>query len=166
MLYFGGLIGAALFLLWVFCIIDVIMTPDSECRHLPKLVWLMLVIVLTDLGSAAWLLAGRPWPNGSPLERAGLFGGSGRGGTGAGSRYPEYDHPDRFQATNPDDDEAFLAQVRERAEAQRRAEATRRREREQAEAAERQRRQETRGGAGTTDPGGPTDTGSEDRPGS
>jgi hypothetical protein len=36
------------------------------------------------------------------------------------SRFPEYDRPGRFAATNPDDDEAFLAQVRARAEQQRR----------------------------------------------
>ena len=40
-----------------------------------------------------------------------------RGNTGRPtSAYPEYDRPGRFVATSPDDDEAFLRQVRERAE--------------------------------------------------
>lgn len=142
MLYAGGLLGAVLVLLWLFCIIDVIMTPADECRFLPKLVWLGLVIVLSDLGSAAWLLAGRPWPGGPPLERAG-WGRGGRPGAG-GARFPEYDRPGRFEATDPEADDAFLAQVRERAQAQRRTEAARRRERERAEIAERERRQQAR----------------------
>jgi hypothetical protein len=36
------------------------------------------------------------------------------------SDYPEYDRPGRFAATNPENDEEFLRQVRERAEEQRR----------------------------------------------
>jgi len=38
----------------------------------------------------------------------------------AARAYPEYDRPGRFAATNPEDDEVFLRQVRERAEEQRR----------------------------------------------
>jgi hypothetical protein len=34
--------------------------------------------------------------------------------------FPEYDRPGRAMATNPDDDEAFLRGLRERAEEQRR----------------------------------------------
>jgi hypothetical protein len=68
-LYAGGLLGAVLLVVWLFCIVDVIMTPADECRHLPKLLWLGLVILLGDIGSALWLLVGRPWANGSPLER-------------------------------------------------------------------------------------------------
>ena len=45
-----------------------------------------------------------------------------RGNTGRqhDAAYPEYDRPGRFAATNPEDDEAFLRHVRERAEEQRR----------------------------------------------
>lgn len=136
MLYAGGLLGVVLLLVWLFCIIDVIMTPADECRYLPKLLWLGIVVLLSDLGSIVWLLAGRPWPNGSPVER--MLGTGQRRASGAHERstpaFPEYDRPGRFAATSPDDDDAFLARVRERAEAQRRAEARRRRERERNEA--------------------------------
>ncbi|MBO3748165.1 PLDc_N domain-containing protein [Streptosporangiaceae bacterium NEAU-GS5] len=112
MLYFDGLFGLVLVVLWVFCIFDVITTDESLCRNLPKLLWLMIVILIPDIGSLLWLIAGRPQgaarPGGLPYK----------GNTG---RYPEYDRPGRFVAANPDDDEAFLRQVRERAEQQRRA---------------------------------------------
>lgn len=146
MLYAGGLLGAVLLLVWLFCIIDVIMTPADEARYLPKLLWLGIVVLLSDLGSVLWLLVGRPWPNGSPLER--LLGTGGPRRSGAYERatpdFPEYDRPGRFAANNPDDDDAFLAQVRERAEAQRRTESQRRRERDQAELTEREQRQQAR----------------------
>ena len=145
-LYAGGLLGAVLVLGWLFCIIDVIMTPEGECRYLPKLLWLGIVVLLADLGALLWLLAGRPWPNGPPLER--LLGAGGSRDHGRWERsapaYPEYDRPGRFAATNPDDDDAFLRQVRERAEAQRRGEAAQRRERDQADLAEREQRQQAR----------------------
>jgi hypothetical protein len=105
--------GALLLLgIWLFCVIDVITTDDARCRNLPKMAWLFIVLLLPEIGSVAWLVAGHP-----------------RAGTGAGARgvpkrraapsFPEYDRPGRFAATNPEDDEAFLAQVRARAEAQR-----------------------------------------------
>lgn len=157
MLYAGGLFGAVLVLLWLFCIIDVIMTPEGECRYLPKLVWLGIVVLLSTLGAVVWLLAGRPWPNGSPVERLAGGGGAGRRGSGSWERsapaYPEYDRPGRFAAASPDDDDAFLRQVRERAEAQRRSEIARRREREQAETAERVERDRRRAGGSSDRPG-------------
>jgi len=58
----------------------------------------------------AWLVAGHPWAN-QP----------GRGvRSEAARRYPEYDRPGRQLPANPDDDEAFLRSLRERAEQQRR----------------------------------------------
>src|SRR5262245_34770139 len=112
MLFFDGFAGLALLGLWLYCILDVITTDESLCRHLPKPVWLLLVLVLPDIGSIVWLIAGRPQarlrPGGLPYK-------------GNGGRFPEYDRPGRFAATNPDDDEDFLRRCRERAEEQRRA---------------------------------------------
>ena len=129
MLYFDGLFGLVLFGLWLYCLIDVITTDSARCRNLPKLAWLLIVLLLPDIGSIAWLVAGHPWPSsaGSNLPY--------RGNTG---RYPEYERPGRRTAANPDDDEEFLRGLRERAEQQRR-EYQARRERELAEEQERQR---------------------------
>jgi hypothetical protein len=60
MLYADGLVGLLLLGLWLFAIFDVISTEAALCRNLPKIVWLMVVLFLPDVGSIAWLLLGRP----------------------------------------------------------------------------------------------------------
>jgi len=45
---------------WIWAILDVIATEAELCRNLPKGVWLLLVVVLGDLGALAWLVLGRP----------------------------------------------------------------------------------------------------------
>lgn len=108
MLFFDGGLAMIAFAVWVFCIIDVITTPDGQCRNLPKLVWLLLVIILVDIGSIAWLVAGRNWsPRPADLPY--------KGNRGRPSQAPL-----RFNGTDPDDDEEFLAGLRARAEEQRR----------------------------------------------
>ena len=108
MLYLDGVAGLVVLGLWLFCILDVITTDESQVRNLPKMVWVFIVIFLFEIGAIAWLIAGRPqaWQRSMPSK----------GNTGIP---PEYDRPGRATADNPDDDAAFLAQVRERAEAQR-----------------------------------------------
>lgn len=111
------LVGLITLCLFVYCLIDVIQTPEDSVRNLPKMGWLLLVFFLPLVGSVAWLAAGRPEKRSRPAR------------PGPTSRYPEYDRPGRATASNPDDDEEFLRRVRERAEEQRRrAEEERRRE--------------------------------------
>jgi hypothetical protein len=112
MLLFGGGLGLIIAVgLWVFCLFDVITTPEARVRNLPKLAWIFLVILFVDLGSILWLLLGRPWGGAvSPARRP------------AGGRWNPADaaRPVRRVPTNPDDDEEFLANLRRRAEEQRR----------------------------------------------
>jgi hypothetical protein len=110
-IFADGTLALVLLALWIFCLIDVITTSESDVRNLPKLAWLFIVLILPDIGSIAWLVAGRNWH--------GRGFGSYRSATAARA-YPEYDRPGRAVPANPEDDEAFLKQVRERAEAQRR----------------------------------------------
>lgn len=112
MLFFDGGLGLILALVWVFCVVDVIMTPEQLCRNLPKLAWVFIVLLFFDLGAFAWLLAGRPW---GARTWSGISGGR-----QPAPRYPEYERPPRARATNPDDDDEFLASLRLRAEEQRR----------------------------------------------
>jgi hypothetical protein len=56
----GGIVGIGFLVLWLYCIYDVITTDDAIIRHLPKVVWLLIVIVLADIGSILWLGLGRP----------------------------------------------------------------------------------------------------------
>jgi hypothetical protein len=109
MLFFDGGLALLFLGLWIFCIIDVITTPDGAHRHLPKLAWLLIVLLIPDIGSIAWLVAGRPWAGVPATSRDPLA-----------AKYPEYDRPGRHIPTNPDDDEAFLAGLRARVEEQRR----------------------------------------------
>lgn len=122
MLFLDGGFGLLLLGLWIFCIIDVITTEEYRVRNLPKTLWLIIVLLLPDIGSIAWLVAGHPWEPKSPPQ------------TRLQRQYPEYDRPGREAATNPEDDEAFLRQLRERADQQRRKAAEERREREEREA--------------------------------
>jgi hypothetical protein len=131
-----GLLAVALIVLWVFCIVDVIRSPELAVRHLPKLVWLVVVLVLPDVGSIVWLVLGRPQGAGTRREPR----------HGHMDAFPEYDRPGRFRAANPEDDAEFLLRLRERAEDQRRRAAEQRRIAEQRESDERARRDTTGGG--------------------
>ncbi|MDQ1533819.1 MAG: hypothetical protein QOF28_1580 [Actinomycetota bacterium] len=70
----GGLVALVLVAFWVWALLDCISTDASLCRNLPKGVWLIVVLLLPDLGSLAWLLLGRPekahWRPGSTDYRA------------------------------------------------------------------------------------------------
>jgi Phospholipase_D-nuclease N-terminal len=110
MLLFDGALGVIALGVWIFCIIDVITTPDGGTRNLPKLAWLLIVVLLVDIGSIAWLVAGRNW-TGQPADVT---------RKGARSAFPPPAVRTPRRATNPDDDEEFLASLRARAEEQRR----------------------------------------------
>ncbi|HKD97338.1 MAG TPA: PLDc N-terminal domain-containing protein [Micromonosporaceae bacterium] len=127
MLFIDGGLGLVLLGLWVFCLIDVITTDADRVRNLPKIVWLLIVLLLPDIGSVVWLVAGHPWEQRATAPR-----------TGVGREFPEYDRPGRHVAANPEDDEAFLRQLRARAEEQRRKAAEERRAREAREARDQQ----------------------------
>jgi len=64
-----GLVLLLLFAFWIWALLDVIATESELCRNLPKGVWLILVLILPDIGSLVWLLLGRPekgsWKPGS-----------------------------------------------------------------------------------------------------
>ena len=102
-------LGAMVFALWVFSLIDVISSRDDEVRNLSKLWWLLLVLFFPFVGSLAWLVAGRPHTRvvHRPHERP-------------APAFPEYDRPGRAAALSPESDEEFLRRCRERAEEQRR----------------------------------------------
>lgn len=108
MLFFDGGLGLIMLALWIFCIIDVITTPDGAARNLPKLVWLLIVLILPDIGSIVWLVAGHPWNATAPNLPY-----KGNRGFAPAPRTPA-------RSSNPDDDEEFLANLRRRADEQRR----------------------------------------------
>jgi hypothetical protein len=55
-----GLAALALFAFWIWALLDCIATDSSMCRNLPKPFWIILVLILPDIGAIIWLLLGRP----------------------------------------------------------------------------------------------------------
>jgi len=72
--------------LTIYAVIDAIQTEETRIQHLPKLVWIVLILLFTPIGAIAWLVTGRQ-----------------RGPQG-GRRGPNYPSAPR----GPDDDPDFL----------------------------------------------------------
>lgn len=84
--------------LWIYAFIDCLNTPEKEVRHLPKVVWVIIVLLFGEvlIGPVAWLVVGK--------VRGGPQGGSARPGGLRGGR-PKW--------TAPDDNPEFLASLRD-----------------------------------------------------
>jgi phospholipase D-like protein len=125
---------------WIFTLADVAQAPAPQIRNLPKVGWFIVVLLFPVLGSVAWFVLGRPegTPRLAPGERA-------------VPQFPEYDRRGRSAAADPEKDEEFLKQVRDRAEAQRKRYAEeKKRDREREEQRKQQREQQREPEEGTT----------------
>lgn len=89
-----GVPALLLLALWLYCVLDVIMTDEALTRNLPKVAWLLIVLLIPDVGAIAWLIAGRP-------QRAAFAPGA-----------TEYRRPPPLRGANPDDDPEFLRTLR------------------------------------------------------
>ena len=56
----GAVVAVGFLVLWLYCIYDVVTTDHAIMQHLPKAVWILIVVLLPDLGSLLWLGLGRP----------------------------------------------------------------------------------------------------------
>jgi hypothetical protein len=131
MLLLGALFVLFISGFWVYCLVDVSLTPGSEFRRLPKWAWIAFVAVTFVIGAAVWLAVRRPaqptaasvtsGPSGPGGEdgdgdRPGQDGGGGHPGNerprpanGPGARNPAQAEPERAGAPRgPDDDPDFL----------------------------------------------------------
>jgi hypothetical protein len=113
-LFLDGTAALVVFVLWLYCLLEAITADESQVRNLPKIAWVLIVIFLFEIGAVAWLIAGRPQSSRRSMPY--------KGNTGVP---PEYDRPGRAAAVNPDDDAAWLEQLRKRAEEQRKTAAER-----------------------------------------
>lgn len=111
-------LGLIVVVLWVGCLVDAICAEEHQVRHLPKVVWLLVVIAVPLLGSVLWLVFGRPVGVGGPRP------------VPSTSTFPEYDRPGRQVGQHTESDEEFLRRCRDRAEEQRRIARERRRREE------------------------------------
>jgi hypothetical protein len=107
------------FAVWIYCLIDVAQTRDDEVRNLNKGAWILIVLFFSVPGAIGWFIFGRP---DNRARRVGAY-------ERPTPTFPEYDRPGRAAAVDPEKDEEFLKQVRDRAEEQRkRYEAQKKRE--------------------------------------
>jgi hypothetical protein len=91
-------IGLALLGVWIYCIFEVIASEASVVRNLPKLAWLVIVVLLGPIGALAWIFLGRPRADGTGAPR--MSGSSAISGTlrRAGRRDADEDDPAALEA--------------------------------------------------------------------
>ncbi|MFJ6781862.1 PLD nuclease N-terminal domain-containing protein [Streptomyces yangpuensis] len=81
--------------LTIYAFIDCLNTPEEEVKHLPKAMWVIIILLFSIVGPVVWLVAGK--------KRV-AAGGGGRGPRG------------RTQWVAPDDNPEFLKSLREEQE--------------------------------------------------
>lgn len=75
-----ALVSILIFVVVVGALVDIITRPDWQVKHLPKLVWVFLVVLLPLIGSIVWFVAGREYT--APVS-LGSFGDPRRRGADA-----------------------------------------------------------------------------------
>ena len=60
----------------IYALVDCIQTDEAKVRGLPKLVWIILIVLITFVGPIAWLIAGkeRSLPGRDRRQRRGPLG--------------------------------------------------------------------------------------------
>ncbi|MFG2660295.1 PLD nuclease N-terminal domain-containing protein [Streptomyces sp. NPDC048425] len=86
--------------LWIYAFIDCLNTPEEEVRGLPKVVWVIIILLFGEVlvGPIAWLVAGRR-----------------RHAPAGGSTPSEWHRSHRTRWVAPDDNPEFLHSLREEA---------------------------------------------------
>lgn len=81
--------------LWIYAFVDCLNTPEDEVRHLPKVVWVIIVLVFgwVLVGPVAWLITGK------------VRGVPAGGGAPAGWVAPD-DNPEFLKSLDKDDPRA------------------------------------------------------------
>ncbi|MFF1452605.1 PLD nuclease N-terminal domain-containing protein [Streptomyces sp. NPDC058274] len=79
--------------LWIYAFIDCLNTPEEEVRGLPKVVWVIIILLFGEVlvGPVAWLVAGKV-----------------RHSAGGGATPSEWHRNHRTQQLAPDDNPEFL----------------------------------------------------------
>lgn len=82
------LISVVPLMLILAALIDIISRPEGQVRHLPKLVWVLLVVFLPLVGSLVWFAIGREYPAraGRSTVAAQQWPGASAAGNGADAR--------------------------------------------------------------------------------
>ncbi|WP_329546102.1 PLD nuclease N-terminal domain-containing protein [Streptomyces sp. NBC_01356] len=118
--------------LWIYAFIDCLNTPEKEVRGLPKVVWVIIILLFGEVlvGPVAWLVAGRPRNAPANGGAPSAWRRDQRTGFVAPDDNPEFlkSLKDEKGAEGGEDDEALLKKWE--ADLQRREEELKRRERD------------------------------------
>ncbi len=122
-----GLLVLILVGLWAYCLLDALGTAPEAVRHLPKPVWVLMIALLSPLGSLLWLYLGRPRrvADDESWSDHPSYGGEQRRSWSEGSIWTRVMRADgdaevrprrarRTPPLAPDDDPEFLRQLAER----------------------------------------------------
>lgn len=60
--------------LTIYAFIDCLNTPEQEVKHLPKVVWVIIILLFSIVGPVVWLFAGRQRGRRAAAGRAGRSG--------------------------------------------------------------------------------------------
>jgi hypothetical protein len=84
--------------LWIYAFIDCLNTPESQVRGLPKVVWVLIILLFGEVlvGPVAWLVAGK--------QRQPVAGG--------GSTPSQWHRNHRTKFVAPDDNPEFLRSLK------------------------------------------------------
>ncbi|MCU4750318.1 MULTISPECIES: PLD nuclease N-terminal domain-containing protein [Streptomyces] len=81
----------------IYALVDCISTKDEDVKHLPKLIWLLLIVFAWLIGPIAWIFVGRQ----RGAAAVGNGGGQARGGrSGGGGWVAPDDNPDFLRSLN------------------------------------------------------------------
>lgn len=64
------LLSVLLFALFVGALVDIIMSDQGHIKHLPKFLWIIIVILMPLVGSILWFAIGREYAR--PIDRGGF----------------------------------------------------------------------------------------------
>lgn len=82
--------------LTIYAFIDCLNTPEDEVRHLPKVVWVIIILLFSIVGPIVWFAAGKL-----------------RHGPTGGATPSQWHRNHRTQWVAPDDNPDFLASLKE-----------------------------------------------------
>ncbi|QBI56047.1 PLD nuclease N-terminal domain-containing protein [Streptomonospora litoralis] len=111
MVWLAGLITLLTIVVWVYAFFDALTSPAAEVRNLPKVLWLVVIVLFTPVGPLLWLFLGRPRDGDVPEATA-----SDARSVSAEDLDPSdfQQAADRDRPLGPDDDPEFLRRLNRR----------------------------------------------------
>lgn len=108
MVWLGGLITLLTIVLWVYAFFDALTCPSEEIRNLPKVLWLVIIVLFAVVGPLLWFFLGRPHAEAAAPSAAVT--------TSADNLDPsDFQRPSgRQRPLGPDDDPEFLRRLNKR----------------------------------------------------